>query len=128
MKLFEYNGVHYTAAELSELSGIKTAIIRQRINSGWTVKKAVTTPTKKTPPRTAKREEKYRVVFTRPVPEVFKEMQPRLNKVYIAVQHEGHSSKKTNRSFYTITLENGKNLIVYPDEFINLGAAADIIA
>ena len=42
---YNYLGQEMTLAELSELSGLSTGVIYQRIESlGWTVEKAVETP------------------------------------------------------------------------------------
>ena len=107
--VYEYEGCRRSVAELSTMSGISPEVIRRRIKSGWSVEKAISTPVKEAPARTGKGESEaqFKVVFTVPVPEVFREMQPKLNKVYVATQHNLSKSKKSHRDFYTITLENG---------------------
>jgi hypothetical protein len=41
MNLYEYKGVQYTINELSEISGIKPATIRQRLRSGYDLTNAL---------------------------------------------------------------------------------------
>lgn len=41
MLLLEYRGEHYTVEELSELSGIKPATIRDRLRRGYSVEEAM---------------------------------------------------------------------------------------
>ena len=125
---YEYKGKNYTATELSVISGLAADAIRRRINSGWSVEKAINTPLKKPAQKVVKTEIRCKVMFLEPIPGVFESMQPKLNKVYIAKQCETTRKSKNNRDFCIITLENGKKLIVYPDEFINLGAVDNNIA
>lgn len=42
--LYEYQGRQWTLRELSELSSIKDTTIYYRLNKGWSVEKAITTP------------------------------------------------------------------------------------
>ena len=124
--VYEYEGCMRSATELATISGINAEVIRRRLNSGWSVEKAISTPVKQMPARIEKEEERFNVIFTEPVPEVFQELQPKLNKVYVATLHSTSHRKCSNRDFYTITLESGKSLIVYPGEFTILGSATDI--
>ena len=46
-KLIEHSGTRYTTSEVSRISGVSVATIRQRLNSGWTTTQAIATPTPK---------------------------------------------------------------------------------
>lgn len=46
-KLIEHRGTRYTTSEVSRISGVSVATIRQRLNSGWTTTQAIGTPTPK---------------------------------------------------------------------------------
>lgn len=48
-KQYEYNGHHYTSAQLAELTGLPVEKIRTRLASGMSVEDAITTPVRKTP-------------------------------------------------------------------------------
>jgi len=42
--LHEFRGVRYTTKELSEMSGVSTSAVYQRLINGWTVEQAVCIP------------------------------------------------------------------------------------
>lgn len=124
-----YNGTYHSVSSLERLSGISRTTLTDRLQSGWPVELAIMTPPQKNqvndlPPEMYK-EGNIDIVFTEPIPGVFKEMQPTLNKVYAAEPHcPGHKQLKS-KLYYIITLDNGKPLIVYPNEFKWLGNTTD---
>lgn len=118
-RVFEYQGEEVTVAQLSRMSGVPAATIHNRLNYGWSVEAAISTSHKQGDsvrmPLLPEFEDGniVEVVFRQPVG-VYSHMRPKLNKRYIATAHTSlHNASPT----YTITLENGKLLIVYPDEF-----------
>lgn len=118
-KVFEYQGKETTVAELSQMSGVPAAKIHNRLNYGWSVEAAISAPHKQGGSARMPLLPEFEngniveVVFRQPVG-VYSHMRPKLNKRYIATAHTSlHNASPT----YTITLENGKLLIVYPDEF-----------
>ena len=121
---YVYNGNTYNLTELARVTGKPKSTLGYRLSSGMSVEEAVGCPNQNNTgwkPKTTNCLQ-FRVVFRCWIPGVFDRMQPRLNKVYVATQFipEGVTGE-TNRVYYTIPLENGKNLIVYQDEFVNLG-------
>lgn len=126
---YTYRGNEYTLAALAALAGKSKSTLLYRLASGMTIEEAVDRPNQNSVRKRPVEEGRpqFRIVFQCWVPGVFDRMQPRLNKVYVATQFipEGGCGE-TNREYYTIPLENGKNLIVYPNEFINLGAITDV--
>ena len=118
-RVFEYQGKKVTVAELSRMSGVPAATIHNRLNYGWSIEAAISAPHKQggsvRMPLLPEFENGniVEVVFRQPVG-VYSHMRPKLNKRYIVTAHTSlHNASPT----YTITLENGKLLIVYPDEF-----------
>lgn len=123
-KQYLYNGNTYSLTELAKITGRSMSTLSYRLASGMTVEEAVGRPnqnsTKKKPSQPSRPQ--FRIVFRCWVPGVFDWMQPRLNKVYIATQFVPNVDRnEVNSVYYTIQLENGKTLIVYPKEFVNLG-------
>lgn len=118
-KVFEYQGKETTVAELSQMSGVPAAKIHNRLNYGWPVEAAISEPNKQGGPARMPLLPEFEngniveVVFRQPVG-VYTHMRPKLNKRYIVTAHTG---LKNSSPTYTITLENGKILIVYPYEF-----------
>lgn len=114
-----YKGRKYTAHELAQISGLPIEQIRKRIAKGWTVEATVEiqieTPTTITKEMIGKQ---FHVKFHTPVPSVLPNMQPILDKDYIATAYGVHSTKPNSKAYFIITLENGKRLIVYPEELI----------
>lgn len=49
--LYEFNGQRLSVAEWSRHTGISTSVLSARLSRGWTIKRALTTPAKKCPPR-----------------------------------------------------------------------------
>lgn len=124
-----YRGKNYTVAELSKLRGLSMSVIHNRLKSGWSVEKAVETPYDGSSPMAIEerwRGKKLRIVFHRPISEVFQHMQPTLGKEYAAIPCI-HATGKSGgcKMNYVITLENGKPLIVYPGEFEIIGEVGE---
>ena len=116
LKRVAYKGEMLTLSELSALHGVPASTINNRLTRGWDIEEAITVPGRKgtiapLPPE-FKDGNIVEVVFRRPLG-VFAHMQPRLNKRYVVT---AHASIHANPVF-TITLENGKRLIVYPEEY-----------
>lgn len=42
MNVYEYKGIHYTVTELSEMSGVAPATIRDRLRRGYPIEQAIT--------------------------------------------------------------------------------------
>ena len=118
-KKYWYMDKQYTLQELSEIGNISISALRTRIKLGWDIEEAVTKPL----------EEKYAtvdpqwrgkpliVMFTSPLSSVKQNMQPRMNKEYIARPNQSRVSSGRSREYFIINLENGLPLIVYPKEF-----------
>lgn len=118
-KQYYYNGSYYTGAALARLGGLSKDVVYERLKNGWPVEYVVETPSEKA----VMVEEKWlgktlEVKFLKHIPAVFADMQPTLGKVYVAVPG-GHVKKYTgkHKQHFLITLDNGKPLVVYPDEF-----------
>lgn len=124
-----YNGEYYTVADLSRLTGLSISSLYNRLKSGWNVEDAVETPVEECCTQTL--EERWRgktlsILFHEPIPEVFSEMQPMLEKVYIAIPSIHNGGKEHGgKQHFVITLDNGKPLIVYPGEFEIVGEVED---
>ena len=121
---YVYNGNTYNLTELARVTGKPKSTLGYRLSSGMSVEEAVGCPNQNNTgwkPKTTNCLQ-FRVVFRCWIPGVFDWMQPRLNKVYIATQFVPDVDRnEVNSVYYTIQLENGKTLIVYPKEFVNLG-------
>lgn len=115
-KTVEYHGKMCTLNELSMIHGVPVSSINNRLRYGWDIETAISKPVKRAPvaplPVEFQNENIVEVVFRERIG-VFNHMQPRLNKRYILT---AHTSAHMN-PVYTITLENGKILIVYPEEY-----------
>lgn len=117
-KLVEYKGKMCTLIELSKIHGVPVTAINNRLSRGWDIERAISEPAQqkkltKLPPEFADGNI-VEAIFMHPIPQVFAHMQPRLNKRYTVT---AHTSTVQMTIVYTITLENGKQLIVYPNEF-----------
>lgn len=118
-KVFEYQGKRTTVAELSRMSGVPAATIHNRLNCGWSVDATISVPHKqgvvaRMPLLPEFENENIVEAVFRQAVGVYEHMRPKLNKRYIVTAH----AKMNNASpTYTITLESGKLLIVYPHEF-----------
>ena len=117
LKEVEYNGIFYTLQELSEMHGIPMTTINNRLRNGWPVEKAVSEPRpekkqKKTPPE-FENGNVVEVIFTEPIGSVFERMQPILGKKYVLTAYPTVQAEP----IFSIRLENGLPLIVYPGEF-----------
>ena len=120
-KVYVYRGNEYSMTGLVELSGLSEGILYRRINKEkWSVEDAVETPKSHRqhhhlePGLGGKR---LVVTFVRPIASVIECMQPRLHKEYVAEPSSCSSPASRTKIYYVITLDNGKPLIVYPDEF-----------
>lgn len=121
-QIYEYQGVEYSISQLSRQFNIRRDILSRRLKSGWSVEKAVNTPTREMMKDFDKEliGKQIPVIF-KSSPPVLPEMQPILGKQYIATVC---GTKETAHShiYYIITLENGKKLITYPNECYALRA------
>ena len=117
-----YKGTMKTVAELREISQVSDTTIRQRIADGWSVESAVDTPAHRSIKKQQDGRRFVNVIFVSTIANVFPKMQPTLGKIYRA---EFHPTKRSSRQFYSIKLENGLPLIVYPGEFIEISTARD---
>jgi hypothetical protein len=100
------------------MHGVPITAINNRLARGWDIERAITEPAQqkkveKLPPEFTNGNI-VKAIFTHPLSQVFQHMQPRLNKPYIVT---AHASTVQMAVVYSITLENGKPLIVYPNEF-----------
>lgn len=118
LKTVEYQGKLVTLNELSAMHGVPVTCINNRLRNGWDIEVAIREPVSPTKqlkplPEMFADGKVVEVVFTSHIPGVFSHMQPRLMKKYrlIALQ------SMCKDPIFTITLENGKPLIVYPEEF-----------
>lgn len=125
---WELHGCTYTTDELVKLSGIPRRTLANRLANGWDVLAAVTTPVapKLISYNAAEHYENgpIDVVFTEHISGVFAHMQPVLFKRYTAHPHCASNDKLKAKLYYTITLDSGKPLIVYPGEFVTVGNTA----
>ena len=118
-KKLEYKGELLTLQELSELSGLPAVTIYNRVRKGWSVETAVETPKFITKQPSSGVPEEFengnivQAIFTKPLPNVYQHMQPKLFKEYVV---EARSCMRAAPSYF-ITLDSGKPLIVYPEEF-----------
>lgn len=130
-KVIEYQGKETTIAELSQISGVPTVMIHNRLHHGWSVEDAISPPHKQgnivRMPLLSEFENGNIVeaVFRQPIG-VYTHMRPRLNKPYVVT---AHTTLRNASPTYTITLENGKILIVYPEEFeiVKVTQPADVM-
>ncbi len=115
--IYEVDGEEYTLAELSRKFNIRRDILARRLNGGWSVEKAVTTPMKNMPEGFDRGMigKKIPVIF-QTSPPVLPEMQPVLGKEYLATICGTTKKAAHSHIYYMITLENGKKLITYPNE------------
>lgn len=118
-KMYTYNGKSCCLSELVRISGLSRDMILGRIREGWSVEDAVDTPKNAIPPSMAASvlAPVADVFFTAPVPGVFAHMQPTLHKKYRAEMHFVSKKQEVSKRYYIIQLDNGKPLIVYPNEF-----------
>lgn len=128
-KIYLYNGEQHTLTSLQKLSSVSRRTLSDRLANGWDVEKAVNTPRQneahKTCPPEMYANGNIDIIFEKHIPGVFMEMQPVLDKVYSAEPHRTFSSSKKSKLYYIIKLEDGKPLIVYPEEFQWVKPAAD---
>ena len=118
LKRFEYKGELLTLSQLSAINGVPTTSINNRMMNGWDIEDAITlpvTPSKQLRPLPAMFAEGrvVEVIFRNYIPGVYNHMQPKLMKRYRLVA----LPSKARDPIFTIELENGKPLIVYPNEF-----------
>lgn len=118
---WELNGELLTLEELAHRSQLPKRTLAERLKSGWDVDVAVLTPAE---PKMISYEAadlyangSIDVYFSAFIPGVFQEMQPELNKIYTATPHCAGHAKQKAKLYYTIALDSGKPLIVYPGEF-----------
>lgn len=121
---YEYNGEYYTISQLAAMSNnLSAETIRTRIKDGWDIDLVLSIPSGEVDVDPKWKGKTLEIMFTEPVPTVFAKMQPLLNKTYIARPSTRIRTYEKARSYYIITLENGKPLIVYPNEFHILAEA-----
>ena len=118
LKTIEYQGQLVTLNDLSAMYGVPVTCINNRLRNGWDIEVAIREPVSPTKqlkplPDMFADGKTVEVVFREHIPGVFSHMQPKLMKRYrlIALQ------SMCKDPIYTIELENGKTLIVYPEEF-----------
>ena len=126
---WDLNGEQFTLDELVNMSNnIPKRTLAERLNNGWDVEVAIQTPA--TPKMISQdaadlyASGSIDVCFTSYIPGVLQQMQPVLNKVYTAEPHCAGRVKQKAKLYYTITLDNGKTLIVYPGEFVQVNCPA----
>lgn len=123
-KIVNYRGQRYTMAKLALHTGVPYDTLRTRLNAGWSAEDAVSHPMPKKEETSIPAELKGKeliVSFAETLPSVYAQMQPLMGKQYVARPCiSSHPTSKIRLS-YIITLENGKPLIVYPDEFTIIG-------
>lgn len=130
--LYFFRGSYLSARELMQYSqGIPLPVLRERLRSGWDAERAIrpyVSPDIIDPKWEGK---DLLVEFLEPLGNVYPEMQPQLQKPYVAVHskqpYKRREVAKTKR-FFVIQLENGKSLIVYPSEFHILGEVSPVPA
>lgn len=117
--VYECDGGLVTVAEMAELTGLSETGVRNRLKRGWTAKEIVSKPSTRSRAKDQLGDsmvEPIEIMFERHINGVYASMQPKIGKVYEAYpnkeQYEYHQ-----RAFYIIMLDNGKPLIVYPNEF-----------
>lgn len=127
-KTHYYNGAPHTVSELAALSGLPQRVIYQRLREGWSIEKIVETPYGESDDKEWERwrNKTLNICFVEPVPVVRPDMQPTLGKVYVASPGVGNRKIKCSKDFFIIALENGKPLVVYPNEFEILGEAEPV--
>lgn len=118
-KLYAYRDGIYTIRELLAFSQVKEDTLRSRLNQGWSVEEAVEAPPcpfgQRERDALVRNDANVRIVFESPLP-VKEEFQPVLHRLYSVDSF--HSTRKTKiKDFCIITLENGRKLITYPNEF-----------
>ena len=122
---WNYRGNTYTTDELAKLCGKPRRILADRLANGWEVEAAVSVPVapKMIMLSAAEHYENgpINIVFTEHISGVFAHMQPVLHKQYTAHPHCASNDKHKAKLYYTIVLDNGKPLIVYPGEFVAIG-------
>ena len=113
-----YQGRYMTIDVLMQYSqGISMNTVLTRLQDGWDAEAALK-PQKPEGELDPKWHNKDLVVsFAKTLGGVFPEMQPQLNKPYVAYYNRQTYSKHSAKHFFVIHLENGKKLIVYPHEF-----------
>lgn len=115
-KMIEYQGRPWTLVELSNINNIPVSTINNRLINGWDIEKAISEPVKRGTPRPLPLEFRngniVEVIFTQRIG-VFAHMHPILFKPYVITPHVSIYMNPV----YTIRLENGKDLIVYPEEY-----------
>ena len=117
LKEYELNGVSYTLQQLSDMHGIPITTINNRIRNGWPIERAISEPRpeskkKKVPPE-FENGGVVEVVFRTPIPSVYTNMQPIIGKKYVMRAYPTVQAEP----IFSIQLENGLPLIVYPGEF-----------
>ena len=125
-KYYEYQGEMRSLRELSNMSGLSIATIRGRLNKNWSVEMAVETPNELNSSCNVPEEFRgklLKIKFLNFIGAVKKDMQPQLNVIYIATPSSFNPRAMGVRPYFTITLENKKPLIVYPEEFEIVGIA-----
>lgn len=117
-KLYEYRGREYSLTELVKMSNFCRETIAKRLDMGWTVEEALTTPAGKSMQiHTINDLGKHIPIVFHIRPPVYRDLQPVLGKQYIAKICGSSRRDASCRFFYTLKLDNGKTLITYPGEF-----------
>ena len=123
-KTYVYKGAACSLSALCRISGLSRHCIENRLNSGWTVEQAVSTPANEPlfPFQDEYKDKILDVKFSKRIPGVFLSMQPELGVTYTATPHgRDDRYKRPSRLYYIIELGQRKPLIVYPGEFQVLG-------
>lgn len=126
LKRYWYMGKQYTLQELAKIGNISVSALRTRIKLNWDIEEAVNRPIEE---KCATVEPQWKgkrlvVMFTSPLSSVKQDMQPSMNREYIAIPCQCGVSRGRSKEYFIINLENGKPLIVYPKEFEILREAA----
>lgn len=116
-----YHGQPIHFRDVAKKNGVAVSTIYRRRRAGWSDERIVETPQYcgREPKEKEIVTETVEVLFREPIGNVFESMQPKLNQVYVAVRTAEVGSG--DRPFYIITLDSGKRLIVYPEEFTKIG-------
>lgn len=138
-RMYHFEGKLVSEDELVEKyakdSGVTAAVFRKRVRTHhWDIEHALTTPPteeeeKPTYQSSDAESKQIKVMFTHYIEGVFARMQPKLFKVYDAKFVKLSAAKRSNANavskneFAIITLENGKRLIAYKGEYVEVDDA-----